>query len=67
MGTWRLSHNLMFIQKQHSLERSRPIGSVKICRIREDIFNYMVLKLKGIEWKVMIPYIRQGQAWMLKV
>ena len=30
-------------------------------------FYYMVLKLKGIEWKVMIPYIRQGQAWMLKV
>ena len=29
-------------------------------------FYYMIRKLKGIEWKVRIPYIRWGQAWMLK-
>ncbi len=29
-------------------------------------FYYMIRNLKGIEWKTKIPYIRWGQAWMLK-
>lgn len=29
-------------------------------------FHYMVRKVKGIELKLKIPYIRWGQAWMLR-
>ncbi len=28
-------------------------------------FHYMIKKIKNIKWKVKIPYIRWGQAWML--
>ena len=29
-------------------------------------FYYMIRKVKDIEWKVKIPYIRWGQAWMIR-
>jgi len=29
-------------------------------------FIYMIVDIKGIKWKVKIPYIRWGQAWMLR-
>jgi len=29
-------------------------------------FYYMIHNLNGIKWKVKVPYIRWGQAWMLK-
>lgn len=32
----------------------------------EGWFYYMIRKPKRIEWKVKIPYIRWGQAWMLR-
>ena len=33
---------------------------------KEGWFYYMIRKRKGIEMKVKIPYIRWGQAWMLR-
>jgi rhamnogalacturonyl hydrolase YesR len=29
-------------------------------------FIYMIIDIKGIKWKVKFPYIRWGQAWMLR-
>jgi hypothetical protein len=33
---------------------------------KEGWFIYMIINMKGIKWKVRIPYIRWGQAWMLR-
>jgi hypothetical protein len=33
---------------------------------RQGWFIYMILNVKGVRWKVRIPYIRWGQAWMMR-
>lgn len=33
---------------------------------KEGWFIYMIRNIKGIRWKIKIPYIRWGQAWMLR-
>ncbi|GAB6162903.1 hypothetical protein JCM12298_20630 [Desulfothermus naphthae] len=39
---------------------------IKNMQDKTGYFFYMIYNLKGIKWKVKIPYIRWGQAWMLK-
>jgi rhamnogalacturonyl hydrolase YesR len=39
---------------------------IKIMQDETGYFYYMIRELKGIKWKVKIPYIRWGQSWMLK-
>jgi len=33
---------------------------------KEGWFIYMILNIKGVRRKVKIPYIRWGQAWMMR-
>lgn len=33
---------------------------------REGWFIYMILNIKGVRWKIKFPYIRWGQAWMMR-
>lgn len=33
---------------------------------KEGWFIYMILNIKGVRWKIKFPYIRWGQAWMMR-
>ncbi|MCD6172022.1 MAG: hypothetical protein J7J36_06410 [Thermoplasmata archaeon] len=39
---------------------------IKNMQDKSGYFIYAIYNFKGIKWKVKIPYIRWGQAWMLK-
>jgi len=39
--------------------------TIKNMQHRHGWFIYMIINIKGIKWKIKIPYIRWGQAWML--
>lgn len=38
---------------------------IKNMQTKEGWFIYQVKNIKGLKWKIKIPYIRWGQAWML--
>ncbi len=39
---------------------------IKTMQDETGCFYYMIRELRGIKWKIKTPYIRWGQAWMLK-
>lgn len=40
--------------------------TIRNMQTKEGWFIYMIRDIKGLKWKVKIPYIRWGQAWMLR-
>lgn len=40
--------------------------TVENMQTKEGWFIYMIRDIKGLKWKIKIPYIRWGQAWMLR-
>jgi hypothetical protein len=42
------------------------IWTIENMQDKQGWFYYMIRNFNGIEWKAKIPYIRWGQAWMLR-
>lgn len=40
--------------------------TIKNMQDRKGWFIYMIINIKGIKWRVKIPYMRWAQAWMLR-
>jgi len=40
--------------------------TIENMQTKEGWFIYMIRHIKGLKWEVKIPYIRWGQAWMLR-
>lgn len=46
--------------------RNTTLWTIKEMQTRAGWFVYMIKKKMGIKWKIRIPFIRWGQAWMLR-